>query len=176
MEEREQGMEKDRVWRRTGCGGGRGVEDDGTWRRTRCGGEQRHGGRQGVEEDRGQVEEERRDDALEGRVVTWAMVRELVGTKRFWRYCALSLCLVNLRAIFRHLDATFPTYLLREHGQGVPKGIIYSINPAIIIIFTPLIAASTTEIAHFDMIKWGSWFSGLAALPLDPHCSTASQR
>ena len=121
---------------------------------------------EGVEEDRGQVEEERRDDALEGRVVTWAMVRELVGTKRFWRYCALSLCLVNLRAIFRHLDATFPTYLLREHGQGVPKGIIYSINPAIIIIFTPLIAASTTKIAHFDMIKWGSWFSGLAALPL----------
>ena len=35
-----------------------------------------------------------------------------------------------------------------------------------IIILTPLIAASTTKIAHFDMIKGGSWFSGLAALPL----------
>ena len=110
--------------------------------------------------------EEKEHGALDGRTVTWAMMRELIGTKRFWRYCALSLCLVNLRAIFRHLDATFPTYLLREHGDNVPKGFIYSINPAMIIVLTPLIAASTTEIAHFDMIKWGSWVTGLASLPL----------
>ena len=52
--------------------------------------------------------EESQEESLEGRAVTLGMILELVGTKRFWRYCALSLCLVNLRAIFRHLTLLFP--------------------------------------------------------------------
>ena len=69
-----------------------------------------------------------------------AFVKEIVFSKTFWRFCLLSLFLINLRAIFRHLDATLPTYLVRSFGANYPKGIIYAINPFIIILLTPVIA------------------------------------
>lgn len=69
-----------------------------------------------------------------------AFVKEIVFSKTFWRFCLLSLFLINLRAIFRHLDATLPTYLVRSFGTSYPKGIIYAINPFIIILLTPVIA------------------------------------
>jgi hypothetical protein len=48
--------------------------------------------------------------------------KELFKSITFWRFCAFSLFLINLRAIFRHLDATLPTYLVRIFGDKVPKG------------------------------------------------------
>jgi dipeptide/tripeptide permease len=79
-----------------------------------------------------------------------------------WRFSALTLLLVNLHAIFRHLDATLPTYLVRIYGDGVPKGMIYSINPFMIIFMTPVIAAVTSKYNHFNMIKYGGYLTGLA--------------
>ena len=57
----------------------------------------------------------------------------------------LSLILVNLHAIFRYLDATLPTYMIRVFGNDIPKGTIYSINPAMIILLTPFVAAFTRK-------------------------------
>ena len=103
---------------------------------------------------------------LGGTEISVASVKQLVYTKRFWRFVMLTLFLVNLRAIFRHLDATFPTYLLREHGNDIPKGFIYSINPFMIILLTPVVSAVATKVPDYDMIRNGSWITGIAALPL----------
>ena len=103
---------------------------------------------------------------LAGSPVSISSVKQLVRTRRFWRFVALTLFLVNLRAIFRHLDATFPTYLLREHGNNIPKGVIYSINPFMIIFLTPLVTAVATGAPDYDMMRNGSWITGLSALPL----------
>ena len=103
---------------------------------------------------------------LGGTPLSVANVKGLVNTKRFWRFVVLTLFLINLRAIFRHLDATFPTYLLREHGNNIPKGLIYSINPFMIIFLTPLVTAFATRVPDYDMIRNGSWITGLSALPL----------
>ena len=62
---------------------------------------------------------------------------ELVYSATFWRFVVLTLFLINLRAIFRHLDATLPTYLIRCFGSNYPKGVIYSINPFMIMWLTP---------------------------------------
>lgn len=48
--------------------------------------------------------------------------RELFFSSTFWRFSALTLLLINLKTIFRHLDATLPTYLIRIFGNKVPKG------------------------------------------------------
>ena len=77
-----------------------------------------------------------------------AFVKEIVFSKTFWRFCLLSLFLINLRAIFRHLDATLPTYLVRSFGTSYPKGIIYAINPFIIILLTPVIAGRVFFSTH----------------------------
>ena len=87
---------------------------------------------------------------------------ELTHSPTFWRFSAFTLILINLKAVFRHLDATLPTYLVRTFGDDVPKGIIYSINPFIIIFLTPLVSALTTNYAHYDMIKWGSYLTAFS--------------
>lgn len=97
-------------------------------------------------------------------------VRELFYSPTFWRFAILTLLLVNLHAIFRHLDATEPTYLLRCFGADVPKGTLYSINPFMIIFLTPLVAMLTSTYDHFDMIKWGGYLT--AASPFFPAFST----
>jgi hypothetical protein len=61
--------------------------------------------------------------------------------------------------IFRHLDATLPKYMLREFGQDVPKGTIYSINPALIIVLVPLVTAATSNVDPLIMIHVGSYVS-----------------
>jgi proton-dependent oligopeptide transporter, POT family len=98
-------------------------------------------------------------------------VKELLTSPTFWRFAILTLLLVNLHAIFRHLDATEPTYLLRCFGSSVPKGSLYSINPLMIIFLTPLVAMLTSGANHFDMIKWGGYLT--AASPFFPAIATA---
>jgi proton-dependent oligopeptide transporter, POT family len=96
--------------------------------------------------------------------------KELLHSPTFWRFAILTLLLVNLHAIFRHLDATEPTYLVRCFGSNVPKGTLYSINPFMIIFLTPLVAMLTSGYDHFDMIKWGGYLT--AASPFFPALST----
>jgi hypothetical protein len=92
----------------------------------------------------------------------WKTVSDLVSSRTFWRFSAFTLLLVNLKTVFRHLDATLPTYLVRMFGENVPKGIIYSINPFMIIFLTPLVSALTSTTAHFDMIKYGSYITAVS--------------
>lgn len=81
---------------------------------------------------------------------------EISRTPRFWRFLLLVVILVGVRLIFRHLDATLPKYLIRTHGVAVPFGLIYAINPALIIVLVPPVAAYTADYPPLKMIKWGA--------------------
>jgi hypothetical protein len=87
------------------------------------------------------------------------ILRETLQAKTFWRFVVVCLITLNVRMIFRHLDATLPKYMVREFGDNVPKGTIYSINPALIIILVPLITAATTHVDPLIMIHHGSYIS-----------------
>lgn len=90
------------------------------------------------------------------------ILKETLRTKRFWRFLAVCLILINVRMIFRHLDATFPKYMLREFGEGVPYGTIYAINPALIMILVPLMTAATSHVEPLTMIHVGSYVSSIS--------------
>ena len=64
--------------------------------------------------------------------------------------------------MFRHLDATFPKFAVRAFGCAAPFGLIYAVNPAMIIVGVPIVASATVRRKHFDMIFFGSWISALA--------------
>ena len=66
------------------------------------------------------------------------------------------------QSIFRHLDATLPKYVTRAFGCGAPAGLLYAINPALIMVLVPLVGAATTTLPHFDMIHYGSYLSALS--------------
>ena len=74
----------------------------------------------------------------------------------------MGLFTVNLKQVFRHLDATFPKFAVRARGCGAPFGLIYAVNPAMIIAGVPVVAAATAHRKHFDMIFVGSWISATA--------------
>lgn len=56
--------------------------------------------------------------------------------------------------------------MLREFGDKVAKGTIYSINPAIIIFLVPLVTASTSGVDPLLMIHHGSYISAFSVFLL----------
>jgi POT family proton-dependent oligopeptide transporter len=89
----------------------------------------------------------------------WSILKETMTKKSFWRFIAVCLITLNVRMIFRHLDATLPKYMVREFGENVKKGSIYSINPALIIVLVPLVTAATSHVDPLVMIHYGSYIS-----------------
>ena len=49
--------------------------------------------------------------------------------------------------------------MIREFGENVPKGTIYSINPALIIILVPMVTAATTDKDPLTVIHYGTYIS-----------------
>eukprot|EP00580_Thalassiosira_gravida_P001210 CAMPEP_0201599428 /NCGR_PEP_ID=MMETSP0492-20130828/880_1 /ASSEMBLY_ACC=CAM_ASM_000837 /TAXON_ID=420259 /ORGANISM="Thalassiosira gravida, Strain GMp14c1" /LENGTH=531 /DNA_ID=CAMNT_0048061997 /DNA_START=185 /DNA_END=1780 /DNA_ORIENTATION=- len=80
----------------------------------------------------------------------------------FRRYLVLCLLTINVRMVFRHMDATLPKYMIREFGENTPKGRVYTINPAIIIVLVPIIQAATTAVDPLLMIHRGTYISALS--------------
>ncbi|KAL3157900.1 hypothetical protein ABBQ32_012309 [Trebouxia sp. C0010 RCD-2024] len=93
-----------------------------------------------------------------------AQIKGLARSREFRKYMAMCIITVNLKAIFRHLDATLPKYQVRSFGCSAPVGTVYSINPAMIMTLVPLVGAAATHYSHFDMIHYGSYVSALAPL------------
>lgn len=89
---------------------------------------------------------------------TLAVLRE----PAFWRLTVFTLLLVGVRLVFRHLDATMPKYLVRQFGPSAPFGLIYSINPFLIIILVPIVGLLTRKIDSFSMILAGSFVSAVS--------------
>lgn len=82
----------------------------------------------------------------------------------FAKFVAMSLLTVNLKSIFRHLDATLPKFVTRSFGCAAPAGSLYAINPALIAILVPLAGAALSRVPAFDAIHWGGYASALAPL------------
>ena len=87
------------------------------------------------------------------------ILKDVVGNSRFWRFVLFTVLLCGVRLVYRHLDATFPKYMMREFGADAPYGKILSINPFIVIFLVPLLGAFTNHIPAFDMILAGSFVS-----------------
>ena len=93
---------------------------------------------------------------------TYQSVKSLLSSKEFLKFLIVCLITVNLKTIFRHLDATLPKYQIRAFGCNTPVGLIYSINPFMIIVLVPIVSAMTRNFNHFDMIHKGSYISALS--------------
>jgi POT family proton-dependent oligopeptide transporter len=59
----------------------------------------------------------------------------------------LIVLLTGVRVIYRHLDATFPKYMVREFGKDALYGSVIAINPLCVVIMVPLMAPA---LIHFQ--------------------------
>ena len=92
----------------------------------------------------------------------WGNCLSLIQSATLWRYATVTLVLINLQAIFLYMDSILPTYLIRLHGTHISKGMLFSINPLIIVSLTPVVAAVTSKYNHFRVIKYGGFITGVA--------------
>lgn len=77
------------------------------------------------------------------------ITKTMLKTKKFWRFVGLISLLILLRSgCFGHLDATFPKYLLRKHGNKVHFGRYLALHSTTMLIgtigFTPLSYAKSS--------------------------------
>lgn len=72
--------------------------------------------------------------------------------KELWKYLWVVVMLMGVRLVFRHLDATFPKYMVRTHGKEVPFGIIISLNPIFIVLIVGFVVPFLKSISNYDLI------------------------
>lgn len=82
----------------------------------------------------------------------------------FWRYMVLGILLTNIKMIWRHLDATLPKYMIRKFGVHVPYGSIISIEPAAIILSTPIITFFAENVESLPMVLLGVSVASLSPI------------
>lgn len=85
--------------------------------------------------------------------------RAVLRDPAFWRLTVFTLLLVGVRLVFRHVDATMPKYMVRQFGPDAPYGLVYAINPFLIIFLVPIVGLMTRKVDSFSMILSGSFVS-----------------
>ncbi len=92
--------------------------------------------------------------------------RGLFGEPTFRAYMLFISVLVLVRAVFVHAHSTWPTYMIRTFGADVPQAAIWSINPLMIIVLTPLIGAWTGRWSAWTAIMSGSFITAFSVVPM----------
>jgi dipeptide/tripeptide permease len=121
----------------------------------------------GMRPDRRDATDRRARDGVGAQLVlgrAFGIGKELFTEKTFWAYLLFISVLVLVRAIFVHAHSTWPTYMLREFGEDTPQAAYWSLNPALIIVLTPLIGSATSRFSAWSTIMTGSFITAASVL------------
>ena len=92
-----------------------------------------------------------RDSALD----TVRLFRRLLSQSGFYRLLAFLALIGFLKLIFLQMDYVFPTFGIRELGDGAPIGKLSAINYWLIIFLAPMIGALTQQFSAYRMVIVG---------------------
>jgi hypothetical protein len=82
---------------------------------------------------------------------------EVVREKKFWVFIFFMLIVVGAKSVFYHMHYTLPPFAERYIGQGAKIGTAWgALNPLLIVIIVPFIAAWTQKISSFRMVLVGT--------------------
>jgi len=93
-------------------------------------------------------------------------VNETYKNTVFWRLVVFIGLLFGARSIFRHIDGTLPKWMRRTLGPHSAYGLVYAINPAIIIFAVPLAQRWLSVYDPYVVIVLGTCCVALAPLVL----------
>jgi MFS family permease len=92
----------------------------------------------------------------------FAIIKEVTSQKSFWKFVCLIMLLMGVRIVYRHLDATFPKYMIREFGKDVMYGSIIAINPFLIVILIPIFAPLSYQFSAYSQIAFGAFITAIS--------------
>src|SRR3954453_1415203 len=96
----------------------------------------------------------------------------------FYRLLAFLGLIAFLKLIFMQMYYVFPTFGIRELGEGAPVGRLWNVNSILIIFLAPIVGALTQRFSAYAMVVVGgiisavsvfimalptAWFQGMAA-------------
>ena len=95
-----------------------------------------------------------------------SIAREVMKARSFWLFMAFVALLTMVRLIFQHAHLTWPKYSLRAFGEDFPFAWYWSINPAMIIVLTPVVTALTRHMRPYPVIVIGAVMSALSVFAM----------
>ena len=95
-----------------------------------------------------------------------AIFNEVRLERTFWGFMLFVSLLVLVRLIFQHAHLTWPKYSMREFGKDFDFAWYWSINPAMIILLTPVVTALTRNLSAYACIVVGSFISCLSVFAM----------
>ncbi len=91
-----------------------------------------------------------------------AVARSVLREPAFWVFMGFVALLTFVRLIFQHAHLTWPKYTVREFGEQFPFAWYWTINPAMIILLTPVATAFTRRYPPYPVIVIGAFISALS--------------
>jgi dipeptide/tripeptide permease len=95
-----------------------------------------------------------------------SIAKEVMAAKSFWLFMAFVGLLTMVRLIFQHAHLTWPKYSLRAFGEDFPFAWYWSINPAMIIVLTPIATVLTRHLRPYPVIVLGAVISALSVFAM----------
>jgi MFS family permease len=77
----------------------------------------------------------------------------------FYRLLAFLMLIAFLKLIFMQMYYVYPTFGIRELGQGAPVGRLWAINSIMVIILVPTVGALTQRFSAYTMVIVGGLIS-----------------
>jgi len=102
------------------------------------------------------------DEEKEEKSPTCSRICTVLKDKIFWKLMLFSTLITGVNLIYRHMDATFPKYVLRDIGADVKYGTLYLINPLMIIFLVPVSQAVFASYDPYKCILVGSAITGIS--------------
>merc|ERR1719362_2165428 len=93
-----------------------------------------------------------------------AVLKGIVSNPRFIRLTLVSLIFCGVQMGFRHLDATFPKYMMRTYGPQAPWEVILSVNPIVTFFCAPICTAMLIKykVGFRKALIMGAFLSGFS--------------
>jgi MFS family permease len=100
---------------------------------------------------------------------TVRLFANLLKQSGFYRLLAFLILIAFLKLIFMQMYYVFPTFGIRELGEGAPVGRLWNINSILVIFLVPIIGALTQRFPAYGMVILGGVISAasvfIMALP-----------
>lgn len=92
--------------------------------------------------------------------------KHVLRSSIFWRFVLLAVLLLGVRSVYRHLDATFPKYMVRVFGPDAPFGSLIALNPLCVVLVSLLSAPLGLKHHPVPIIIFGSFISAVSPFAL----------
>lgn len=93
---------------------------------------------------------------------TAQLFSRLLQQDGFYRLLGFLVLIAFIKLIYKQMDYVYPTFGIRELGQGAPIGRLWALNNWLVILIVPIIGALTQRFSAYGMVTLGSIITALS--------------